>query len=127
MWRSFAILTVIICFSMTTVAIGPLLVFFRTGVWNTPLGIQFPYADVSNVAFWLDLGIQVVVAMIGVLTTVSIEMSSVIVNNCVELFADVIELNINELSLKLETDKEFRPRTKQLFENITIQIQDYDR
>lgn len=44
----------------------------------TPLGTQFPYADQSDVAFYLDLAIQMAIALIGILTTVSIEMSQVI-------------------------------------------------
>lgn len=73
MWRSYAILTAFLYISMLSVAFGPMLIFFKTGV------------------------------------------------------ADVIELNVNELSLHLENDNMLKPKSHQLFRNITIQVQDYNR
>lgn len=58
MSKSYAILTCIIVTSMTSVSLGSMLIFFREGIWITPLGIQFPYADQSDVAFYMDLAIQ---------------------------------------------------------------------
>lgn len=58
MLKSYAILTCIIVISMTSVGLGSMLVFFRDGIWITPLGIQFPFADQSDIAFYMDLAIQ---------------------------------------------------------------------
>lgn len=105
MLKSYIILTCIIVASMSAVAFGPMRVFLVHGKWTTPLGIQFPLPDVSDVAFYADLLIQIVIASIGILTTVSIEMVQVIINNAVELSADVITLNVSTLGQQLEHDR----------------------
>lgn len=112
---------------MSVVTMGPMLVLIKTGVWITPLGIQFPYADESTVAFILDLIIQLIVGLIGVPITVSIEMASVIINNAVEMSSDVIEMNINKLISMLNQKEPDPLQLTQTFRNIIIQIQDYDR
>lgn len=127
MCKSYAILSMIICFSMSAVSIGPTIIFIRTGVWITPLGIQFPFADQSDIAFWLDLLIQLIIGVIGIPITVSIEMSSVIVNNAVTSAAYVIELSCDELSLQIDMDNEWTPQTNFHFRNLVLQVQDFDR
>lgn len=112
---------------MSIVALGPMHIFFKTGVWVTPLGIQFPYADHSDVAFYLDLAIQMAVAFIGIMVTVSIEMSQVIVNNVVDMGADVTTLNVNELAGQLESDGAMSDLSRFKFRNILMQLQDFDR
>lgn len=108
---------------------GPMLLLIKTGVWITPLGVQFPYADESNVAFILDLFIQLIVGMIGVPITVAIEMASVIINNAVEMSSDVIEMNVNHLISMLHQKDTDTGQLKldQKFRNIIIQIQDFDQ
>lgn len=127
MLKSYIILTCIILTSMGAVSFGPMYIFFTQGQWITPLGIQFPFADVSDVAFFLDLMVQIVIAFIGILTTVSIEMVQVIINNAVELSSDVITLNINMLSDELEKNEKFTVETFARLRNVCIQIQDFDR
>lgn len=124
---SFLILTLIICFSMSVVTMGPVLVLIKTGVWITPLGVQFPYADESTVAFILDLIVQLIVGLIGVPITVAIEMASVIINNAVEMSSDVIEMNVDKLTSMLHQKDTDSLKLIQTFRNIIIQIQDYDR
>lgn len=107
---------------------GPMLVLLKTGVWITPLGVQFPYADESTVAFILDLFIQLIVGAIGVPITIAIEMASVIINNAVEMSSDVIEMYVDKLTSMLVQAKQVDPlKLTQIFRNIIIQIQDYDR
>lgn len=127
MWKSYAILTCIIVTSMSLVSLGPMLIFFTDGTWITPLGTQFPYADQSDVAFYLDLIIQMAIALIGILTTVSIEMSQVIVNNAVEMAGDVITFNIEMLSEQTSSVGMMNLESNANFRNIIIQIQDFDR
>lgn len=127
MWKSYAILTCIICNSMSLVSLGPMVLFFTTGVWITPLGTQFPYADRSDIAFYMDLIIQMGIAIIGILVTVSIEMSQVIVNNAVEMAADVTKLNVDEFIERLADEYEMKLRGQAQFRNIILQIQDFDR
>lgn len=127
MWKSYAILTCIICNSMSLVSLGPMVLFFTTGVWITPLGTQFPYADRSDIAFYLDLLIQMGIAIIGILVTVSIEMSQVIVNNAVEMAADVIKLNVDELKENLTDECEMKLKSHANYRNVMLQIQDFDR
>lgn len=127
MWKSYAILTCIIVTSMSLVSLGPMIIFFTDGTWITPLGTQFPYADQSDVAFYLDLIIQMAIALIGILTTVSIEMSQVIVNNAVEMAGDVITFNIDMLSEQTTSVGMMNLESNANFRNIIIQIQDFDR
>lgn len=112
---------------MSLVSLGPMLVFFTDGTWITPLGTQFPYADQSDVAFYLDLIIQMAIALIGILTTVSIEMSQVIVNNAVEMAGDVITFNVDMLSEQTISVGMMNLESNANFRNIIIQIQDFDR
>lgn len=127
MWKSYAILTCIICTSMSLVSVGPIFLFFRTGIWITPLGTQFPLADHSDIAFYMDLVIQMAIALIGILVTVSIEMSQVIVNNAVQMAADVTKLSIDELREQLSEEGEMRLKTRTKFRNLMLQVQDFDR
>lgn len=127
MMKSYAILTCIICTSMSLVSLGPMLIFFRDGIWITPLGTQFPFADQSDVAFYMDLGIQMAIALIGILTTVSIEMAQVIVNNAVEMSADVIQFNIDMLAEQINQIDMMHLKSRANFRNIILQIQDFDR
>lgn len=127
MLKSYVILTCIIVTSMSAVAFGPIRVFLVHGKWMTPLGIQFPLADVSNVAFYTDLTIQIVIAFIGILTTVSIEMVQVIINNAVELAADVITLNLSTLGQQLVYDKRLSTASAAQLRNVCVQIQDFNR
>lgn len=127
MLKSYLIMTCIICTSMSLVTFGPMHIFLTTGEWITPLGIQFPYADQSDIAFFLDLAIQMAVGFLGIMITVSIEMSQVIVNNAVVMGSDVIELNANELSEQLLSGGALSVRTRAKFRNIMLQIQDFDR
>lgn len=127
MLKSYAILTCIICTSMSLVSLGSMLVFFRHGIWITPLGTQFPFADQSDVAFYTDLAIQMAIALVGILTTVSIEMSQVIVNNAVEMAADVIKLNVDQLSDQIASMGKMNLSARASFQNIIVQIQDFDR
>lgn len=127
MLKSYAILMCIICTSMSLVALGPIIVFFRTGIWMTPLGVQFPLADQSDLAFYLDLVIQMFIAVTGIFSTVSIEFSQVIVNNVIEMSADVIKLNINQLMDQIAPLGQMNLRSRAQFYNIVVQIQDFDR
>lgn len=127
MWKSYAILTCIIVTSMSLVSLGPMITFFTDGTWITPLGTQFPFADQSDVAFYMDLIIQMAIALIGILTTVSIEMSQVIVNNAVEMAGDVITFNIEMLSEQTTSVGMMNLMSSANFRNIVIQIQDFDR
>lgn len=127
MWKSYAVLTCIIVTSMSLVSLGPMLIFFRDGSWITPLGTQFPFADKSDIAFYLDLAIQMTIALIGILTTVSIEMSQVIVNNAVEMSGDVIEFNTDMLSEQMCPIGAMNLESRANFRNIILQIQDFDR
>lgn len=67
------------------------------------------------------------IAFIGVLTTVSIEMAQVIVNNAVEMSADVIELNSNILSDQINELNGVDLQERARFRNIIFQIQDFDQ
>lgn len=127
MLKSYAIMTCIICTSMSLVTFGPVLLFFKTGEWITPLGTQFPYADHSDIAFYLDLAIQMAVGFLGIMITVSIEMSQVIVNNGVVMGSDVTTLNANEFAEQLLSDRAMSVPTRAKFRNIILQIQDFDR
>lgn len=104
-----------------------MLIFFRDGIWITPLGTQFPLADQSYVAFYLDLIIQMGIALIGILTTVSIEMAQVIVNNAVEMSADVIKLSVEEFNEHVESIGCMTTESRARYRNIILQIQDFDR
>lgn len=126
MLKSYAILTCIICTSMSLVSLGPILLFIRDGIWITPLGTQFPFADQSDVAFYMDLIIQMAIAFIGILTTVSIEMAQVIVNNVVEMSADVVKLNIDQLDEQLTSTQTMNLHSLARFRNIVLQVQDFD-
>lgn len=127
MLRSYIILACVIITSMSSVALGPAKIFITQGIWITPLGIQFPFADVSDIAFYMDLTIQMIVAIIGILTTVSIEYVQVIINNAVELSADVIVLNCDILSEQLEDTQRLKPKSAAMLRNICIQIQDFNQ
>lgn len=127
MLNSYIIMTCIMCTSMSLVTLGSMLLFFRTGVWITPLGTQFPLADRSNIAFYMDLIIQMIVGMLGILVTVSIEMSQVIINNVVVMGADVMTLNANELTEQLSSESAMSFKDRAKFRNIKIQAQDFDR
>lgn len=93
----------------------------------TPLGVQFPLADQSDVAFYLDLVIQMFIAVTGIFSTVSIEFSQVIVNNVIEMSADVIKLNIKQLTDQIAPLGQMNLRSRAQFYNIVVQIQDFDR
>lgn len=127
MMKSFAILSFIICTSMSLVSLGPMRLFFRTGIWITPLGTQFPYADKSDIAFYLDLLIQMFIAILGTCSTISIEMANVIVNNAVDTAADVIKLNIELLTEEMVAIKKMNRELRAKFRNIIQQIQDFDQ
>lgn len=127
MLKSYIIMTCIICTSMNIVTMGPTLLFLRTGVWITPLGTQFPYADQSDFAFYLDLVIQMAVGFLGIMITVSIEMSQVIVNNAIIMGSDVTTLSANELTEQLSSDGGVNVVAQAKFHNLVLQIQDFDR
>lgn len=127
MWKSYAILTCIIVTSMSLVSLGPVLLFIKDGIWMTPLGIQFPFADQSDVAFYLDLLIQIAIALIGILTTVSIEMSQVIINNAVEMSGDAIKFNVDVFAEQITCIGQMNIVLHANFRNIMVQIQDFDR
>lgn len=127
MYKSYAILSVIISFSMGAVGVGPMIIFFQTGVWNSPLGTQFPYADESTIAFCLDLAIQMFILLVGALSAISFELTSVIINNAISTTAEIIKMNCTELTIQLENDEKFKPQSQWLFRNIIIEVQDYDR
>lgn len=126
MLKSYIILACVIITSMSSVALGPAIIFITEGIWITPLGIQFPFADESDIAFYMDLTFQMIVAIIGILTTVSIEYVQVIINNAVELSADVIALNCDILSEQLELTQQQNPESKALMTNICNQVQDFN-
>lgn len=127
MLKSYVIMTCIICTSMSIVTFGPVHLFLTTGEWITPLGTQFPYADQSDIAFYMDLAIQMAVGFLGIMITVSIEMSQVIVNNAVTMGCDVITLNANEIAEQLSLDGEMSVGIKAKLHNLMLQIQDFDR
>lgn len=127
MLKSYIILSGIIVTSMSAVALGPLRIFLMYRKWSTPLGVQFPLADVSDIAFYADLIIQVVIAFIGILTTVAIEMIQVIIINAVEISAVVIVSNIGMLGNQLNDAGKFSAESAGNFRNICIQIQDFNR
>ena len=127
MLKAYAIMTCIICTSMSLVTLGPMLLFFRTGEWITPLGIQFPYADQSDIAFYMDLVIQMGVGVLGIMITVSIEMSQVIINNAVIMGSDVTTLNANELGEQISLDNAMSLGTRAKIRNLMVQLQDFDR
>lgn len=89
--------------------------------------MQFPLADQSDVAFYLDLAIQMLIAVVGIFSTVSIEFAQVIVNNVIEMSADVIKLNINQLTDQIAPFGRMNLRSRAQFYNIVVQIQDFDR
>lgn len=67
------------------------------------------------------------IAIIGILTTVSIEMSQVIVNNAVEIAGDTIEFNVDVLSEQMISLRKMNLKMLASFKNVMIQIQDFDR
>lgn len=111
---------------MSLVTFGPMLLFFRTGVWMTPLGTQFPFADRSDIAFYMDLAIQMIVGILGIMISVSIEMSQVIINNVVVMGADVMTLNMKELAEQLTSNNAMSIKVRAKFRNIMIQAEDFD-
>lgn len=127
MLKSYLIMTCIMSTSLSLVTFGPMLLFLRTGVWITPLGTQFPYADQSDIAFYMDLAIQMAVGFLGIMITVSIEMSQVILNNAVVVSSDVITLNANEIAEQLASEQAMSVRSQAKFRNMMLQIQDFDR
>lgn len=60
------------------------------------------------------------------MTTVSIEMAQVIVNNAVEMSADVIELNADTLGEQIIELDGVNAYERARFRNIILQIQDFD-
>lgn len=112
---------------MSLVTFGPVHLFLTTGIWITPLGTQFPYADRSDIAFYMDLAIQMTVGLLGTMFTVSIEMSQVILNNVVIMGSDVTTLNAKEFARQLATSQTTNVTTRAKFRNLMLLVQDFDR
>lgn len=68
-----------------------------------------------------------IITIIGSCATVSIEISNVIVNNAVNMAADVIKFNVEELIDEISPVEKMNLRSRALFRNIIRQTQDFDQ
>lgn len=107
---------------------GNIYVYFTEGILSTPLGFEIPYFEANSiVGFGVNMGIQSLYAIIGILGAVVIESCQALLNNTVSLFVALISMKTRGLSAYLNGGGKGCLESRILFRNILIQIQDFER
>lgn len=128
MRRSYTVLVIVILISIGSVSVGPIDAFFRKGIKTTPFGTILPFFDEnSDTGFYVDMGYQSIVMPFGIVSTICIELCQCMTYNTVRLCADLIALNSDQISKRLETEKKCSVESRAHFRNILMQVQDFDQ
>lgn len=126
-WKSYVILLCAILLAYIALSFRPILVYFEHGTLMTPLGTRFPNVDQSKIAFYTDLFGQTATVISSGIGLIAIEMCQVIINNAIEMSADIMQFSAMELNEQLNEDSKMNHNYHIRFHNIIHQVQDFDR
>lgn len=125
--KTFIILTCLLTTSSNALIFGSIRAFVLDGIWETPLGYQSPFADVSDSLYYMDLAIQAIISIIAALSALGIELGQVILVDSVEALTAVSVMNLRLLGDQLDMGERFNHDKIAHLRNICIQIQDFNR
>lgn len=116
-----------IMISTAQAMIGPMLEFMKTGHLITFLAIKLPFIDEDLVwGFHLNLALQSTITTFGTVGSLTIEITSCIINNTIMLCSEIISFDCNELANKVENNCESRVNILSELRNIIMKYQDLD-
>lgn len=120
---------VVIVFSYLSVVIGPIYAYLYKDLHVSPMGTRLPFFDDDETEFLVNVGLQCTGALYALFGNLAIETVSCLINNAILLSAEVIQLNGNHLTERLEDEinnQGITIETRALFRNILLQIRDFD-
>lgn len=121
----------IIVISYLAVLIGPMHAYIFNDIHVTPMGTRLPFfGENSEIEFFVNCGLTYLCAFYALLGNFVIETFSCIINNTILLSAEMIQLNANELSERLEKEQNYKQMSAEnraLFRNFLLKIWDFDR
>lgn len=127
MRKSYIMLVIVIFITIGSVCVGPIDAYLRKGIKVTPFGTKLPYFDEdSDIGFYVDISYQSLIMPFGIVSTICIELCQCMTYNTVSLCADLIEVNSNNISDRLESEQRCSVKSRALFRNILMQVQDFD-
>lgn len=115
-----------ILFSYATFLSGTLYAFFYKKTSVTLLGTELPFLDNDSlVVYGINMVIQLIVAGVGILATVGIEVGACMAYNTVETIPELIQLESAELLEELQSNG-MSLVAKMRVRNVFMQLQDLD-
>lgn len=122
------ILTSILMFvSYMMMGAGATYVTLFTNDRINPMSLLLPAFDEdSDIAFYINYGIQTIIAGLAVMGNISVEIASCIINDTIQIIPKTIHIDVDEMAIKLETGENYL-KTKARLHNILMKVQDFDR